>query len=807
MIACVFTVVVLASLGALMTNYAWREAQWEELRASVRAAVSAAGPLLARAGGETQQLIVDRVSEFVQALQPDLELDDVTVAYDEDSGVTTVTVSGQYVFQDLWVLGGGEVVDEQIEHSTSVRFETDRYEVAVALDVSYSMGSTMPKVPLGEANTRIDGLKSAMRAVLDVTSDVISSDPGSMMLSLVPFASAVNVADTCDSDPDSGRCRAGRTAAKERYVRMLAGPHETRSAMLQAARDSAGQWVDTFHHYGAGSNLGPLREMSLPAGVLDDSDWNLRREDVSVDVSGQVPSAPTWVVNDEDFWNGCVMARWGAYWNPEARLTGWEPDDAGNWPAVKSVAGWSAAADGLPADTPLHLSDAPPDADDPNTLFTAYSWPDARIRGQADHVLQGAMVKLLESSRTGWLETGSSTGDNNWSFREDRGGASLCPPSPLTPLSDDVDDLRGEVNDLRVVRRHVYSAATLLPLGIVWGLRSLSPLWRDIWQVSDLGNSPRPAIPCAPGEAGEGCDATVHKSILIVSDGDHAAPAVGRRMLIPRASRNPDPGASSFGFCGDPSSYTNYRAASLDRTEDAFNSRFSAYVDASGDFDPGRVAAMDNVLDAFGAFLRRIPVTPRIGQLTAEQRAQRALLAAALDGVSPWQIFRGYDDAGAIDALLDPANGFGFEGRPVEIGHFCRWSSLFTPYGRVDDAVRVGESGGALLEPVTGVAPFSVPSAMTQALTSPNTVRAWVRDRLDEWFQDVCRIAGLRRVRINAIYIGNSSLDAGVATLKSCVALAGGDPERDVYVTPTSESLEEAFLELFTVRRNLRFLD
>ena len=66
---------------------------------------------------------------------------------------------------------------------------------------------------------------------------------------------------------------------------------------------------------------------SLPQDLLDDRDWNLRRTGVVVDVSRQAPSLDTgagpgrWVVDDEDFWNGCVMARWGAYWDEQGEAT------------------------------------------------------------------------------------------------------------------------------------------------------------------------------------------------------------------------------------------------------------------------------------------------------------------------------------------------------------------------------------------------------------------------------------------------------------------------------------------------------
>ena len=62
-------------------------------------------------------------------------------------------------------------------------------------------------------------------------------------------------------------------------------------------------------------------------------------------------------------------------------------------------------------------------------------------------------------------------------------------------------------------------------------------------------------------------------------------------------------------------------------------------------------------------------------------------------------------------------------------------------------------------------------------------------------------------MRINAIYMGSESYRKPIDVLKECVRRAGGDPERDVYVTPTAQGLANAFTELFTIRRNLRFLE
>ena len=157
---------LLAGVGAAMTNYAWREAQWEELRSAVRAPVSSAGPLLAGAGGPTRTAIEERVGAFLRALLPGLTLDSVTVSHVADTGVTTVTVAGRYAFQSLWA--GGRGAAESISESVDVVFEVDHYEVAVALDLSSSMQRSMPSGTPGVRIAKLDGLKQAMGSVLSV---------------------------------------------------------------------------------------------------------------------------------------------------------------------------------------------------------------------------------------------------------------------------------------------------------------------------------------------------------------------------------------------------------------------------------------------------------------------------------------------------------------------------------------------------------------------------------------------------------------------------------------------------------------
>ena len=816
----VIVLFLMVGVGGTMSNYAWREAQLEELRASTRAAVSAAGPLLAGAGGTLDEEIKARVASFVSGLVAGLTVspDEVTVSYDADTNTTTITVGGDYEFDDIWDpwdIWRGTPTD--IGNVVNVRLETERYEVAMALDVSTSMRYNLP-----DGVEKLAALKAAVTSVADTLESSSLTTPGSVLVSVVPYSSAVNVADTCNPDPDTALCRAVRSAGKERYVRMLAGVRDTMAKTLADARDArdksvGGHWVDTFHHYGAGTNLGPLRRQYLPSDLLDDRDWDLRRTDVEIDVSTQVPSLGTWSVDDVDFWSGCVMARWGAYWHPDARDPGWIQDDATNWPATKAVAAWSAGGSGLPATTSLHLSDAPPAASAPSTLFTAFSWPDARIRGRADEWMQDSMVELLHPGVIAYPYR--AVGDNDWST-SGNGGNVFCPPVAITPLTEDLDLLRNVANGLRTTA--VYRGggttigATYMNLGIVWGLRTLSPLWQDVWDVKDVRLARRPAVPCAPDEEAVGCDPDLKKSILLVSDGSSYVGGVAGSRLLASYSETSNPAYYTETICRR-FDVPSYRLAAAASTPSDFNTHFrSPRVDDDLVDADGRLNAVgrERLADAFLSFAGTEPDT------TTRRDSLLSVLASSVSGAAPtpWQLFRGLDEE-LVDVLVDENHEFGFDGRPTLIEHRCRPSSTFSPYGRADDRVYVGDIGPDAITvptPVAEVAPFEVASLPESVVGdgSPDTVdrtalNSALSGRIDNWFLEACRVAGVRRVRINVVFIGDSTYHGrAISLLEQCVDAAGGDPDRDeVFLAPSSAELTTAFEDIFTIRRNLRFLD
>ena len=819
--------------GAAMSNYAWREAQWEELRAAGRAAVAAAGPLLAGVQQGIIEPVQERVAAFSNALVPgmNVEADDVGVAYDADRDATTITIQGTYDFDDIWV--PWDDADNTVTVVVTARLEQERYEVAAALDISGSMGETFRADARSRTSVvKLDALKRAMDAAAQALEDAAEAGDASMLVSVVPFTELVRAADTCNADV-RGDCQAARSPGKERYVRMLAGARDTMALTLADARDArdagtAGHWVDGFHQYGAGTGLGPLRRRFLPDDLLDDRDWNLRRTDVDIDVSAQIPGMGNWTVDDEDFWNGCLMARWGAYWDPAARPAGWRQTDTGNWPATQAVAAWTPASMGLPATTPLHLSDAPPVGTDTHTLFTAYSWPDARVSGDADHLLQGAMQEMLApntvmtpyySTTPQDFEDYETSADNDWSVSIGAGGGINCPANAITPLTEDADDLRTAVGDLAVLtydetynfasplasRGRQAASSTYLHLGIVWGLRTLSPLWRDVWDIDDSRGNERPRAPCAPGEQTAECQRDLLKSIVIISDGS----VNFGRSSVSRTGDRSDPNLNAdwrTSLC--PYGNSRYLAAIGERTQTGFNARFKM-PNASADWIDSNDRLNSDGVEAFAdAYLRMARDT---GNTTRRTTLINTLTDALGTGVAPtpWELFRGRHE-NTVDALVQAGSGFEMSGRPTLIDDRCRGISLFGSYGRIHDLIYIGDTGQNASTPpvpIDDAAPFSWGEASLRRLRGWTPTSSMNR-RLTDWFEEACRLAGQRRVRVNAVYIGENHRTYDINALERCVDLAGGTPGvRDTFVTPNAVELTAAMRQIFTHRRNLRFLD
>ena len=341
--------------------------------------------------------------------------------------------------------------------------------------------------------SKLTALKNAMHGVFQVVDQAAANDPGSIMVSLVPFAVGVNAADTCNPDPGTGACRAARSEGKLRYVRMLAGPAETRlrPCCRRPGRRAATGWTPSITT-GRVRTWGPLQEQTLPANLLNNQDWNLRRTNVQIDVSAQAPNLDTgagngiWVVDDEDFWNGCLMARWGAYWDTAARPAGWTADDGDNWPPPRRWRRGRRRRRRSEATRRCTCRTRRPT----RATRTPGSRPTrGRTRGSGRRRTtgcRGVMYELLGDAGGihGSTLRSASQGDNDWSVTSDRdrGGAGMCPPNAITPLTGNTAVLRAAIDDLATAKEHGTRGGffgTYMHPGVVWALRTVSPLWRE----------------------------------------------------------------------------------------------------------------------------------------------------------------------------------------------------------------------------------------------------------------------------------------------------------------------------------------
>ena len=758
---------IMATFGGMLVNYGWREAQNQEIESALKAGVAASAHFMRGNIADAEEQIKERVAAVMRGLLDDatLDADDIFITHENGRIIITIGGDATFAFRTLWAGGGAGEPESITGERVIVEFDASQFEFALALDVSRSMGIR----PVGWTSTRLHTLKQSIRFISETVDELSEPTPGLAALALVPFASAVNIADT------SGPIR---TAAKERYVRMLAGADFD----TQTARDTEEHWVDMFHSYGYGKDMGALHSRSFP-DFTQPSDWNLHAPGAE-DVTEQAPHLGTWTFEGGDFWNGCVVARWGAYWNPDARPVIWNPTNRSNYPATKNVGGWTDDALSIHS-VPLHLSDAPPDASDPNTRFVAYSYPDSRVAGLADSAMSHVMRKTLDPSFApdGYL----SHGENHWNLREDRGGSLFCPEATIVPLTDDLDALAA-ADTYGVVEHHTasYRAQTFLHLGIVWGLRALSPLWTHVWKTKNSTGEELPRQPTS----------YVEKAIVIVSDGANFFGEAGRGRTF---------GATTSGKVNRNPSFDNgqcWRDVAIDPAFAAAMAAEDAAVFAqSFDVDSNGALSADGLEAALDGFQAVHPslsaLDPRIPAHAGVIDAHRAIWTDAMKDMSPWELFRG----SAADALANPV--FGLRGRPVMYGHHCRPHTPFSAYGRVEDLLNVGE------DPVEGASPFS---AASWSPASPvEELKAPLQDRLDEWLMAACNLAGTRGVRIHAIYIGDDKQpweQRDIAVLERCVdrGYDGNPLVEEVHIAPTQRQLQDAMEDVIDIRRTLRFV-
>ena len=118
----------------------------------------------------------------------------------------------------------------------------------------------------------------------------------------------------------------------------------------------------------------------------------------------------------------------------------------------------------------------------------------------ADGYFNAVLHKTLDSSfNPADYEPYLPASENHWHLRtQDRGGSLYCPQAFIVPLTDNLTTLQ-TANSFDVVELHSATGwgQTYLHLGIVWGLRTLSPLWRDVWKTRSVSGDdlPRNAVP------------------------------------------------------------------------------------------------------------------------------------------------------------------------------------------------------------------------------------------------------------------------------------------------------------------------
>lgn len=163
----VFALIAMATAGSSISNYAWHEAQWEEVRTAVHAAFSAAGSLSSGTGDPAINLkVANRVAAFAETGLPRFNVTsgDVAVTRDSGTGITTIGVYGTYTFSNLCEMGnavGNQQADnEPVTVSIKSKLDPERYEVAVALGQSQSMRHRFRSGNGGTPISRVDRLKS-----------------------------------------------------------------------------------------------------------------------------------------------------------------------------------------------------------------------------------------------------------------------------------------------------------------------------------------------------------------------------------------------------------------------------------------------------------------------------------------------------------------------------------------------------------------------------------------------------------------------------------------------------------------------
>ena len=825
---------VLGSVGAMMVNLTWQEAHVEELRGALRASLSASADLLRRATEDgVEAKIKERVADFMRGLAQGLtvDADDVTVTHDAATKVTWVTVGGsvESAFQNLWGAGEGNAVMRPILR-VGVALPVNRYEVAVALNVGHNMRKPMPG---DSSRTKMQVALDALESALSILEEKNTKDPGSLAIALVPYSNMVNVADTSGS---------GETAGKRRYARMLTGAEISAGTVSDAAKNTDNHYYDLYTSYGRSlvDDMDKLISRKLPITETT-PDWNLREEDEDIELTTLMPgTSHNWTVDGKDFWNGCVMHRWGAYWEPDARPSDWDADDLNNnsshYPAKTTPAIWSTGGPTM-SPTPLWYSDAPPDVGDPNTRFTAFSYPDSSIGGSADSRIEallketltpGSVVgtattpgKLIETSTSQPVaRIARMRGGNDWGLGTHpnvvAGGHKTCTLDAIQPLTNDVTELRNYIAAFNYQPQYGGTGSAALPhLAVIWGVRVLSPLWQEIWDVTDSIGRARALAPCY-GNNTANCTQQL-KKVIVLFGADKTQAGVfghGGTAFEEDNSRNPLMNAwnnkalcsgtqQQLGLLPTGTGVSDWKDAANEKDPSDFNNLFGTNTGGGGTFT--QVAAEGLVRNWYVIFN---------GTSVANSTSIiDSTMVNLFQAMTPWQLFRGDEitnNCSVSDVFAGKTSGgctlsggsnLNLDGRLIH-RPACRPKSVFGPFGEIDALVRVGK-----WDVVENVAPFQSPEAPTSWTvdTDRDSLMAHGLQEAKDWFLKACEFAGDRDIDIVGVTISRAG---GRSVMEDCVDKAGGAPgERNVIVAGTATDLENTFRSIFLAGAKLRFLN
>ncbi len=127
----------------------------------------------------------------------------------------------------------------------------------------------------------------------------------------------------------------------------------------------------------------------------------------------------------------------------------------------------------------LHKLDTPPT--DELTRFNPFWWPSTEVD---PYTYPDGTIKP-------WGEY--AKGDNDWTTKKISPFSSSTPVSPnagcpaqLLPLTNKDSDLSDKIRDMRSIQR----GGSFIFSGLIWGLRALSPSWRDMWHDDNPHNLP-----------------------------------------------------------------------------------------------------------------------------------------------------------------------------------------------------------------------------------------------------------------------------------------------------------------------------